>query len=377
MLIDWENIWISLDRVYNSRISPRTCLEKIVQHVRTADTALETVLFYGEHFREEQSLREAIRACAARGERIGASGPKPEKNLADTYLVVEALLRLFTKIPRPDRFVIVSGDNGYTALLRALEEQGTEVSILGLRKSMAKIISSSVIFQDRVSFLDEILGLGVETPPVVKPRSLDRIHNETETRFIKPPPILQSSTAWRGESTARTAPPPPPRPIVKPLEKFSPSAAPRRPPVASARDATAIRGSQSINDRALTDVVMPQMGESIVEGTLTKWLKTIGEKVERDEPLFEISTDKVDTEIPAPFAGTVAQILVPEGTTVPVNTIVARIEEVRSVPAHKHETEDVTIAVPKAGSTPALPGGNAQQINMLLADKLAKLFKKT
>jgi 2-oxoglutarate dehydrogenase E2 component (dihydrolipoamide succinyltransferase) len=77
----------------------------------------------------------------------------------------------------------------------------------------------------------------------------------------------------------------------------------------------------------MTDVVMPQMGESIVEGTLTKWLKKPGEHVERDEPLFEISTDKVDTEIPAPSAGTLKEILVEEGATVQINTVVARISD--------------------------------------------------
>ena len=77
----------------------------------------------------------------------------------------------------------------------------------------------------------------------------------------------------------------------------------------------------------MTDVVMPQMGESIVEGTLTRWLKKPGDQVERDEPLFEISTDKVDTEIPSPVAGTLAEVLVQEGATVGINTIVARIGE--------------------------------------------------
>jgi pyruvate dehydrogenase E2 component (dihydrolipoamide acetyltransferase) len=77
----------------------------------------------------------------------------------------------------------------------------------------------------------------------------------------------------------------------------------------------------------MTDVVMPQMGESIVEGTLTKWLKKPGEHVERDEPLFEISTDKVDTEIPSPAAGTLSEILVQEGATVAINTVVAKIDE--------------------------------------------------
>jgi len=77
----------------------------------------------------------------------------------------------------------------------------------------------------------------------------------------------------------------------------------------------------------MIDVVMPQMGESIVEGTLTKWLKKPGDRVERDEPLFEISTDKVDTEVPSPAAGTLAEVLVQEGQTVPINTVVARIDE--------------------------------------------------
>jgi len=77
----------------------------------------------------------------------------------------------------------------------------------------------------------------------------------------------------------------------------------------------------------MTDVVMPQMGESIVEGTLTKWLKKPGEHVDRDEPLFEISTDKVDTEIPAPAAGTLSEILVDEGKTVGINTVVGRISD--------------------------------------------------
>src|ERR1043165_3503439 len=77
----------------------------------------------------------------------------------------------------------------------------------------------------------------------------------------------------------------------------------------------------------MTDVVMPQMGESIVEGTLTKWLKKPGERVERDEPLFEISTDKVDTEIPSPAAGTLSGVLVEEGQTVGINPVVGRIDE--------------------------------------------------
>jgi pyruvate dehydrogenase E2 component (dihydrolipoamide acetyltransferase) len=98
----------------------------------------------------------------------------------------------------------------------------------------------------------------------------------------------------------------------------------------------------------MTDVVMPQMGESIVEGTLTRWLKKPGEKVERDEPLFEISTDKVDTEIPSPAEGVLTEILVQEGTTVAINSIVARIGEGNGASAP-------SVAAPQPAQAPAQP----------------------
>ncbi|MEO8635862.1 MAG: dihydrolipoamide acetyltransferase family protein [Gemmatimonadales bacterium] len=77
---------------------------------------------------------------------------------------------------------------------------------------------------------------------------------------------------------------------------------------------------------ARIDIIMPQMGESITEGTLSKWMKQVGDDVKRDEPIFEISTDKVDAEIPSPEAGVLAEVLVQQGQTVAVNTVVARIE---------------------------------------------------
>jgi pyruvate dehydrogenase E2 component (dihydrolipoamide acetyltransferase) len=80
-----------------------------------------------------------------------------------------------------------------------------------------------------------------------------------------------------------------------------------------------------------TNVIMPQMGESVFECTLTKWLKKVGDTVVKDEPLFEISTDKVDSEIPAPASGILSAILVPEGKTVQINTVVANIDEAKSV----------------------------------------------
>ncbi|HMA07676.1 MAG TPA: biotin/lipoyl-containing protein, partial [Ramlibacter sp.] len=107
----------------------------------------------------------------------------------------------------------------------------------------------------------------------------------------------------------------------------------------------------------MTDVVMPQMGESIVEGTLTKWLKKPGERIERDEPLFEISTDKVDTEIPSPVAGVLAQVLVEEGKTVAINTVVGRIDEggvaVAAAPAAEPVPEPEAVAEPVPDPLPA------------------------
>jgi 2-oxoglutarate dehydrogenase E2 component (dihydrolipoamide succinyltransferase) len=103
----------------------------------------------------------------------------------------------------------------------------------------------------------------------------------------------------------------------------------------------------------MTEVVMPQMGESIVEGTLTKWLKKPGEHVERDEPLFEISTDKVDTEIPSPAAGTLTEVLVEEGKTVGINTVVARIDGAGTGAAAKPAGLSVTAAA--AAPAPEAP----------------------
>ena len=99
------------------------------------------------------------------------------------------------------------------------------------------------------------------------------------------------------------------------------------------------------------DVVMPQMGESIFEGTITKWLKKPGDKVERDEPLFEISTDKVDAEIPSPSAGVLKEIKIPEGQTVPIQTVVAVIDGAGSAVAAA--PAPAPAAAPSAAAKPA------------------------
>ena len=98
---------------------------------------------------------------------------------------------------------------------------------------------------------------------------------------------------------------------------------------------------------ARIDVIMPQMGESIAEGTLSRWLKKVGDEVKRDEPIFEISTDKVDAEIPASSAGVLAEILVQEGETVPVQTVVARLETEKGA----------MVEAPAAAAAPAASSG--------------------
>jgi len=107
-----------------------------------------------------------------------------------------------------------------------------------------------------------------------------------------------------------------------------------------------------------TEVVMPQMGESIAEGTITKWLKKVGERVERDEPLFEISTDKVDAEIPSPAAGTLTEVRFKEGETVEVNTVVAVLDGDGASPSVKSAAEEpakVETPPPPAPAPPPAP----------------------
>src|SRR5213080_2165217 len=102
-----------------------------------------------------------------------------------------------------------------------------------------------------------------------------------------------------------------------------------------------------------TEVVMPQMGESIAEGTITKWLKNVGDHVDRDEPLFEISTDKVDAEIPSPAAGTLTEVRYKEGETVEVNTVVAVLDGNGAAPPPAKK--EISAAPESPAETPAAP----------------------
>src|SRR5579859_6307247 len=139
-----------------------------------------------------------------------------------------------------------------------------------------------------------------------------------------------------GQPAAAAAPAP-----AAPAPASTPAPAPEKidPPSASNSPAPAAAPA------SLTDVIMPQMGESIFEGTITKWLKKPGDTVQQDEPLFEISTDKVDAEIPSPAAGVLSEIKIQAGTTVQINTVVATI--------------GVAGAAPVKPATPAQPAAPA------------------
>ena len=106
---------------------------------------------------------------------------------------------------------------------------------------------------------------------------------------------------------------------------------------------------------ARVDVEMPQMGESIAEGTLSRWLKNVGDDVKRDEPIFEISTDKVDAEIPSPVSGVIAEILVGEGKTVAVQTVVARIETEKGASIVPVAPAQAPVAAPPVAPAPMAP----------------------
>ncbi|HEX3437724.1 MAG TPA: 2-oxoglutarate dehydrogenase, E2 component, dihydrolipoamide succinyltransferase [Pseudacidobacterium sp.] len=129
-----------------------------------------------------------------------------------------------------------------------------------------------------------------------------------------------------------------------------------------------------------TDVIMPQMGESIFEGTITKWLKKPGDSVQRDEPLFEISTDKVDAEIPSPAAGVLSEIKVPEGTTVQINTVVGVINESGSASASAPApvaSSPAAEAGPAAPASAPAPSANGQKTDIVMPQMGESIFEGT
>ena len=140
----------------------------------------------------------------------------------------------------------------------------------------------------------------------------------------------------------------------KPAPQADGTSAPKQPP--ATENSPAVAAQSGDNGGAGVDVIMPQMGESIFEGTITKWLKKPGDKVQRDEPLFEISTDKVDAEIPAPSSGVLREIKAQEGATVQVNTVVAVIGDGSGAPAQAaHAAASSRPAEKKAEAAAARP----------------------
>ena len=140
--------------------------------------------------------------------------------------------------------------------------------------------------------------------------------------------------------------------------------------------AAATQGNPPTTGGPGTEVLMPQMGESITEGTITKWLKKVGDTVQRDEPMFEISTDKVDAEIPSPVAGVLSEIKVPEGTTVTINTVVAVIGDAvgKAAPAAAApKTSAPAATAPAAAPAPATKAPEGERVRSSpLVRKIAK-----
>jgi 2-oxoglutarate dehydrogenase E2 component (dihydrolipoamide succinyltransferase) len=157
------------------------------------------------------------------------------------------------------------------------------------------------------------------------------IGEEGEEANAAPPPHV-----WMGaDETTETTP------VAVPSEEVVPEPESTPEPQVPAPAAAAVASAEGA-----TEVVMPQMGESITEGTVSKWLKSVGDTIDKDEPLLEISTDKVDAEVPSPAAGTLLEIRVPEGETVEVGSIVALVGAANQVPGPKSQ-------VPSQDTAPA------------------------
>src|SRR5277367_1825701 len=105
----------------------------------------------------------------------------------------------------------------------------------------------------------------------------------------------------------------------------------------------------------MADIQMPQLGETVTEGTITKWFKAVGDQVAEDEVLFEVSTDKVDSEVPSPVAGYLAEIKVPEGETVDVGTILAVVSDAPPAAGEAPAADDTEAAPPPAAPAPPPP----------------------
>src|ERR1043165_1730765 len=134
---------------------------------------------------------------------------------------------------------------------------------------------------------------------------------------------------------------------------------------------------------AETKLIMPQMGESIFEGTLTKWLKQPGDAVKRDEPIFEISTDKIDTEIPSPVAGILQKILIQEGQTVEINTVVGIIGDstaaepaAPSAPAAEAPKREPEPAKPSTAPVSAAPEAHADETDESAGGHVSPLVRR-
>ena len=174
--------------------------------------------------------------------------------------------------------------------------------------------------------------------------------------------VIEAGASVGNAAPAASAPAKAAAPAEPPVDSVTPPAvdAPATT-MANPAEADSAAAGTIIEAGGGTEVLMPQMGESITEGTITKWLKKVGDSVSRDEPIFEISTDKVDAEIPSPAAGTLTEIKVPEGSTVTINTVVAVIGggAGKAAAAPAKAAPAAAAPAPAATSAPAAPAAAA------------------
>jgi pyruvate dehydrogenase E2 component (dihydrolipoamide acetyltransferase) len=169
-----------------------------------------------------------------------------------------------------------------------------------------------------------------------------------------------------------------PTPTASSPAKVETAAAPAADTVtpAAVDEPSATQGNPPTSGGPGTEVLMPQMGESITEGTITKWLKKVGDSVQRDEPIFEISTDKVDAEIPSPVAGVLSEIKVPEGATVTINTVVAVIGDAAGKPVAPAAATKPSVPAAAAPSAPVAPTPAASEGERVRSSPLVRKIAK-
>jgi uncharacterized LabA/DUF88 family protein len=183
VLVDWENIFYTLDRDYHTEVRAMQCLKAIVSKASRYGNVQRVTVFYGEHLQQEdEGLVSAIQFCRAVPYPLATKTRrgKPERNLVDTYMAVEAIVLFFQL--KPETTVIVAGDKGYTPVLQAIRDRQGKAVVFGLKRSTAQLLQESEFIRDEIEFLDDVL-LGPAQRPL-QPISAMAGLQETESAEV-------------------------------------------------------------------------------------------------------------------------------------------------------------------------------------------------